>query len=163
MLNSMEGLSREEQEILFDALPLVTVLIAGADGKIDDSETSWAEKLTNIRSYSNEPELQEFYEKVDKNFAYKVRRLIKELPAETQERTAIISAKLERLNKVLLKLPPKLAAKFYKSLTSFARHIARADGGFLKMWSISKAEEALIGLPMIKKIEMPEEEEEDEH
>jgi len=83
---------------------------------------------------------------------------MKEIPAESKEGTQIISDKLTGLNPILAKLPQILAAKYYKSLTSFAKHIARADGGFFKMWSISKEEEALIGLPMLTPIEMPEEE-----
>ncbi len=158
MLSAMQNLSQEEQDLLMDALPLVTVLIAGADGKIDVSETSWAEKLTDIRSYSNEPELNDFYEKAHEGFSDKVSYFIKTLPAETKEGTQIISDKLTGLNDILAKIPQPLGAKFYKSLTSFAKHIARADGGLFKMWSISKEEEALIGLPMITPIEMPEEE-----
>jgi len=128
MLNAMQSLSQEEKDLLLEALPLVTVLIAGADGKIDVSETSWAEKLTGIRSYSN-----------------------------AKEATKSISDKLAGLNDILPKLPQVMAAKLYKSLTSFAKHIARADGGVFKMWSVSKEEQALIDLPMITPVEMPEE------
>lgn len=158
MLNAIENLSQEEQALMFEALPLVTVLIAGADGKIDASETNWAKKLTDIRSYANEPELNSFYEKANKDFAGKLSYLIKEIPAESKEGTQMIADKLAGLNPILAKLPQRLAAKFYISLTSFAKHIARADGGFFKMWSVSKEEEALIGLPMLTPIEMPEEE-----
>lgn len=158
MLNAIQSFPKEEQQALMDALPLVTVLIAGADGEIDKSETDWAKKLTNIRSYSNEPELQDFYEKANENFAERLSWFMSELPAETKEGTAIISERLANLNPILAKLPPVLGAKFYKSLTSFAKHIARADGGFLKAWSISKSEAALIDLPMINEIVMPEEE-----
>lgn len=159
MLDAMQSLSTEEQAILLDTLPLVTVLIAGADGKIDKSETDWAKKLTDIRSYSNEPELNDFYEKVNRSFAEKVSWYISQLPDETDQGTQLISDKLSKLNNILPKLPQELAAKFYKSITSFATHIARADGGFLKMWSISKEEAKLVDLPMITPIEMPTSEE----
>ena len=159
MFDSINKLNQEEQQILMDALPLVTVLIASADGKIDKSETAWAEKLADIRSYSNEPDLNEYYEKVSEHFAERVSWFISELPEDTDAGIQMISKKLEGLNEVLPKLPQELGAKFYKSFTSFAKHIARADGGFLKMWSISKEEAALIDLPMINEISMPEEEE----
>ena len=58
---------------------------------------------------------------------------------------------------MLPKLPQVMGAKLYKSLTSFAKHIARADGGVFKMWSISKEEQALVDLPMITPVDMPEE------
>jgi tellurite resistance protein len=29
---------------MFDALPLIAVLVAGADGKMDNEETKWAEE-----------------------------------------------------------------------------------------------------------------------
>lgn len=155
----MQNLSQEEQDVLLEALPIVTVLVASADGKIDESETAWAEKLTHIRSYANETDLNDFYQKVETNFMEKVNWYISQLPESTEAGVQLMSDKLAALNDILPKLPQDIAAKFYLSLKSFARHIARADGGLFKIWSISKEEAALIELPMIQPIEMPVEEE----
>jgi len=164
MLNSLNNLAAEEKELVMNAPSMVTVLIAAADGKVDESETGWATKLTDMRSYSNEEELQAYYEEVSKNFAQQVRMMVKALPADQKNVVPELSAKLAGLNEVLPKLPPVLAAKFLKSLRTFANHIARASGGFLRMASISKEEKALIDLPMITYVPVviPTEEEEEE-
>jgi len=43
--NTFEGLNAEESELIIDAVPLVTILIAGADGNIDPEETAWSKKI----------------------------------------------------------------------------------------------------------------------
>ena len=149
MVNSLNTLAAEEKELVMNALPMVTVLIAAADGKVDESETGWATKLTDMRSYSNEEELQSYYEEVSKNFEQQVRMMVKALPANQKQAVPELSTKLAGLNEVLPKLPPVLATKFLKSLRTFANHIARASGGFLRMASISKEEKVLVDLPML--------------
>ena len=149
MLSSLDKLTAEEKHLVMNALPVITVLIAAADGKVDESETGWASKLTDMRSYSHEEELQEYYEAISVNFDQEVRMLVKDLPANTKEAIPALSAVLAGMNEVLPKLPPQLAAIFLKSMKTFAKHIARASGGFLRMASISKEEQALINLPMI--------------
>ncbi len=152
-------LSEEEYALLKDAIPQITILVAGADGKISPKETSWAQKVTNIRSYSVEEEYQKFYADVGEMFQGRLDQLIEELPQDVEARSAIISETLSGLNHVLHKLEPKHAAHIYDELKSFARHVARASGGFLKFWSISAEEKKWIGLPMIHPFEWHAEEE----
>jgi len=112
-------------------------------------KTNWANKLTDIRSYSHEEELQAYYEKVGENFAQQVRMMVKDLPANQKDAVPALAATLAGMNDVLPKLPPTISGPFLKSMKTFAKHIARASGGFLKIASISKEEQALIDLPMI--------------
>ena len=149
MLNSLDNLSKEEKDLVMNALPIITVMIAAADGKVDESETNWANKLTDIRSYSHEEELQAYYEKVSENFAQQVRMMVKDLPTNTKDAIPALSATLAGMNEVLPKLPATMSGPFLKSMKTFAKHIARASGGFLKIASISKEEQDLINLPMI--------------
>ena len=51
MLEHFSNLNEDETKQLLDALPLITVLIAGADGNFEKDEMDWAEKVTHIRSY----------------------------------------------------------------------------------------------------------------
>ena len=163
MLNSLDKLTAEEKDLVMNALPIITVMIAAADGKVDESETGWANKLTDIRSYSHEEELQAYYEKVSENFAQQVRMIVKDLPANTKDAVPALAATLAGMNDILPKLPPTISGPFLKSMKTFATHIARASGGFLKIASISKEEQALIDLPMITFVPpvIVEEEEED--
>lgn len=157
MIQQFEALNSEERELMFESIPLVTLLIAYADGKMDDEERSWAEKLTNIRSYSYHESLQEYYEKVGTHYQEKLDQLLTTLPEDNEQRMATISKKLAALNTVLPKLDEVFAWRYYQSLLSFAKHVAKASGGFLGWASISAAEKEVIGLEMINPIVLEEE------
>jgi hypothetical protein len=62
---------------------------------------------------------------------------------------------------ILAHLDNNLAHKMYISLKSFAEHVAKASGGFLRFATISGHERKWINLPMIEPIILlpdPEEE-----
>lgn len=149
MNDIFESLNAAEYDLLKEAIPLITVLIAGADGNIDDEEIGWAEKVTNIRSYALPEEYRDYYLAIGASFPERLDALIKELPTDVETRQMEISKRLAPLNDVLDKLKPKIAAALYDEWMSFARHVARASGGFLKFWSISAEEKRWIGLPML--------------
>lgn len=67
-----EMLSESEYQQLKDALALITVYIAGADGSIDKEEMEWAEKVTEIRSYKMTDDLLGFYQELNADFPEKV-------------------------------------------------------------------------------------------
>jgi len=154
----------EEYDQLKSAVPLITVLIGGADGNLDSKERSWAEKVTNIRSYSLPEEYRAYYLAIGESFSDDLDSLLAELPDEVPERQMEISRRLSPLSDILSKLDAKVAAAMYDEWRSFARHVARASGGFLNMWSISTEEKRWISLPMIREFKWtpPEGNEEEE-
>ncbi|MEM6965313.1 MAG: hypothetical protein AAF573_11140 [Bacteroidota bacterium] len=152
MLDKLQQLNEEERQELYDAIPVITVLIAGADGDIDDDELAQSEKITKIRSFSGSESMQSFYEKVGEDYSERLQRWLKVVSKDTAERTADLSARLEKLNPILAKLDPEWGAEMYKSFTSFAKHVAKASGGFLGIGSINKEEAELIDLPMLTPI-----------
>jgi len=159
MLDNFTGIDEAEKKQLIDAIAQITVLIAGADGMIDTAETAWASKLTKIRAYANEELLHEYYEQVGSTFNDDLNALILALPKDVDERTKVLADKLSDLNDPLCKLPNKIGATLYESFTSFAKHVAEASGGFLRMWSVSGVEKKLMSLPMIEEIVLIEEDE----
>ncbi len=158
MITQFSGLNQEEADLMMDAIPLVTVLIAGADGNIDNEEKEWAAKLTKIRSYNNPEAWNDFYKAVGENYSEKLDKLISSLPSDTEARNTAISERLAVLNDLLPKIDQHAAHSFYKGLTTFAEHVAKASGGFLRIGAISRAEEKWIDLPMITPVAEPEEE-----
>jgi len=158
MINQFHALSQEEKDLMIDATALITVLVAGADGDIDNEEKEWAAKLTKIRSYNTPEEWHEYYKLVGENYSTKLESLIEILPDDTDERSKVISDTLAKLNDILPKLDQATAYSFYTGMTTFAEHVAKASGGFLRIGAISRAEKKWIGLPMITPIEKPEEE-----
>ena len=67
-----ENLNEEEISLVYDTIPLITLLIGGADGKIEEDEISWGAKITKIRSYSYHNSLQDFYKKVGETYQEKL-------------------------------------------------------------------------------------------
>jgi len=158
MVQGFESITDQQFSVLKDAIAQITLLIAGADGDIDPKETSWATKLTQIRSYNNPLSLNGFYDAVGLDFADKLDNLIANTTDNVEERTALLSKKLAEVNDILLTLENQLGAELYDSFKSFAKHVAKASGGFLGMMSISKEEASLIDLKMINPIEFDEQE-----
>jgi len=152
MIAKFAGLTEAESTQMIDAIPLITILIAGADGDIDPTETEWAEKLTKIRQYDYDNELNDYYKKVGENYADRVTDLIAELPGDTDRRRNAISERLGALNDSLAKLDKDYAVSLIDSFKTFASHVAKASGGFLGFGSISNEEHKLIDLPMINTI-----------
>ncbi len=152
MIQEFEGLNQEEQQLLVDSIPLITILIAGADGNIDQDELDWSEKLTGIRAYAHPDTLNPYYELVGQHFSERMTHLMTSLPQDTATRQEAVSQQLAQLNAVLPKLEFNYAQRLYTSLTSFAEHVAKASGGFLGFASISKEEASLLDLPMITPI-----------
>ncbi|MCF8237077.1 MAG: hypothetical protein K9I85_02895 [Saprospiraceae bacterium] len=154
-----EQLNQEEFNKLVAALSRVTILIAGSDGQFDEQEKEWAEKLTHIRSYNHPPALEGLYETADPVFSDQLAAMSKAYPEDLEQRNRQIQSDLAELNPILAKLDPKTGRAIYKSLKSFAKHIARSSGGFLGFGSISASEAKWIELPMINPIEDESEEE----
>ncbi|KAA3621492.1 MAG: hypothetical protein DWQ02_27625 [Bacteroidetes bacterium] len=156
MVKEIEVLTAEEREIVMDAVALVTLLVAGADGKIDARETEWASKLTKIRGYKEKVELKPLYREIGETFEDKLNHYLEKLPEDLTEMQGLISEKLAKLNTILPKIDSWYAQLYYESLLSFAKHVAEASGGILGFMSIDAKEKEIISLPMIDPIEFPE-------
>ena len=150
MIAKIKGIDNIEYVQLKDAIALITVLIAGADGDIDTKEKDWAKKVTDIRSYTLPDGLKEFYIEVGKNLQERVDHYVEVYKGDIDTRNQGISARLALLNDILPKIENKeLSMAIYESLLSFAKHVARASGGFMKWGGISSKEEKLMNLDMI--------------
>lgn len=157
-----KNLTEEEYKQLKEAISTITVLIAGADGNIDMEEIEWANKLTKIRSYAYAEELKPYYAEIGETFEVDLMALIGAVSKNTDERTASLSTKLAALNPIFAKLENAIGYQLYESFLSFAEHVAKASGGFLRFASISSAEKSLIDLDMIDRIDLIIEDEDTE-
>jgi len=152
MLNKFDILSSEELNTLSLAIPKIALLIAGADGNVDLAESEWASKLTEIRSYTGDDDMQIFYERVSVDFNEQFGNMLETYPADVNTREEILSSELAQINPILHKFDPEFGAILYKSLVSYANHVAKASGGLLTFGSISRAERKWVKLPMITPI-----------
>jgi hypothetical protein len=145
-------LSPDQVRDLKDAHAYITVLIAGADGKIDEQELSWAEKIAQIRTFAGDERMKDFHEEVNAEIAGKIKQLIAELPTDPAARNEVISQKLSQLNPILASLDPSIGSYLYKGYVSFAQRIAKASGGILSFFTIGPEEKKWVGLPMLTPI-----------
>jgi|JI10StandDraft_1071094.scaffolds.fasta_scaffold00526_6 hypothetical protein len=149
---AFRSLSDNEYNLIINSVPLVAVLIAGADGQIDLKEKEWANKIVKIRSFANTIDLKPIYQELELNFSSLLENTIQRFPQENENRNQLISKELSQLNPILAKLNIQLASQIYDSLLSYAEHIAKASGGFLRMMSVNSDENIYIGLPMLDPI-----------
>lgn len=152
MDQDLSTLTNDELAQLEDAFAYITILIAGADGKLDQKEIQWAEKIAHIRTYAGEERLKSFHEDVDKTLHTRIEELLGELPAEVPKRSTVITDKLSQLNPILSSLDAYIGAYLYKGYVSFAERVAKSSGGFLSFFTITPEEKKWVGLSMINAI-----------
>jgi hypothetical protein len=153
MTDEYKVLSAEEYETLKNSISWITILIASADGVIDPKETEWAEKLASIRGFTLPKELKGFYKDVGDDFHERLHNMIAVMPENNEERMALLTENLKSINPIMAKLDPSVGAPLYDSFKSFAKHVAKASGGFLRFFSISAEEKKYIDLKMITPVE----------
>mgnify|MGYP000879893844 CR=1 FL=1 len=150
MIREFEKLTPAEIELMHKAPVLVSILIAGADGKIDNKEVKGAISLTEAKQKRTRSSLMEFYLEVGTDFEDKIRIVIQSLPSKVDKRTSEIALMLAQLEPILKKLNRQIATEFYESLREIATEIAESSGGVLGMKTIGDEEALLVKLPMIK-------------
>lgn len=151
-----EHLSAEKIQTLTEAPVLITILVGGADGNLDQAELDWANRLTEIRGYSHNESLREYYDLVHADFQDKVAATLANLPTEQDARESAISDRLSKINDILPHVDGAVAYRFYTSMLSFADHIARSSGGIMRFMSVSRAEKNWLNLSMINPVAQPE-------
>ena len=164
-MQGFDNLDATELQALLEAPAKIMLLIAGADGEIDQEERYWSNRILKARTYTKPVELNAFYEKVSASFLAKTEEFLKFYPHDPELRNEMLAKELETLNPILAKIDTFLAAKLYKGFIALALETAQASGGFLRFGATSALEKKWVELPMLHEISMPEgyvEEEEEE-
>ena len=129
---------------------LVCILIAGADGRIDQNEIRKAIELATNRHVAGQSRLLDFYDEVGENFEDKLKIVLQSFPVKEKKRAPNLISELSQLNDILPKLDKELSIEFYTSLKEIAIEIAKSSGGLLGMKSVGEEEFRYITLSMIK-------------
>ena len=150
MISQFEDLNQEELELMY-SLPInVSVLIAGADGKIDSVEIKKAVSLAGLKKKKARKDLLDYYNQVNVDYEDKIKMTIANLPSGHKEREKLLIEELTKVNDVFPKIDKAFATKLYASLKENAKHIAEASGGVFGYMSVGYEESRLIDLKMIK-------------
>ncbi len=150
MIPEFNTLSPQEGELMHKAPMLVCILIAGADGRIDQSEISKAISLATKKYIPGKSRLVEFYDEVGADFEDKLKIVIQGFPVKEKERAPRVIAELSLLNDILKKLDKEFSIEFYNSLTEIAIEIAKSSGGVLGIKTVGQEEARYLSLDMIR-------------
>ncbi|MDQ3194301.1 MAG: hypothetical protein M3P82_04790 [Bacteroidota bacterium] len=148
MIHEFRNLTQDECTTMVMAPALVTLLIAGAEGNIDQKEIDWGSKIAHFRA-NDHSMLQNYYQEADKNFNETLKELIEKMPPDVSERNNKINQELSKLNNIFPKLDASFSKEIYRSLLSLSRHVAEASGGIWGYGSISPEEKKLMNLEYI--------------
>ncbi len=163
MTAQFEALSEQEKQQLLDAIPLIAILVAGADGDIDKHEMAAATKAAHVRAYHEDNELlHPYYQMIDGMVEDRTASYLQLLSTDREERKEQIVGELTKLNAVLAQLELQYGAALYDSFCSFAKYVAEASGGFLNYLAIGPKEHKVYKLPMLTPLIWEEEEQEEE-
>lgn len=149
MVKEFESLREDEIEVLLNAPINVAILIAGADGKIDNTERKEAISVARAKENRSREQLETYYQEVGERFEATFNHLVDAYPEDADSRRKEITTELRKLNFILPKIDKKFGVKLYASLKDLAKKIAEASGGVLGYLSVSREESQLMELKMI--------------
>lgn len=130
MMN-FKGLSTGEKELMYKYPAYISLLAANTDGKFDEVEKLSAIDFNHVKTYSCDPELSDFFHKVDQDFNSIITELNKELPLGRVNRNDSIKKKLAELEVIILKIDDEHKLLIYKSIQDFKDHVSRAHHNVL--------------------------------
>jgi len=148
-VKEFENLREDEIQVMLNAPVYVSILIAGADGKIDKNERKEAIEVARSKQSRAREQLVEFYKMVGESFEERFNKFIDGLPEDVKDRNKDIEQELRKLNFILPKIDRPFAIKFYASLKDLAKKIAESSGGILGYLSVSYEEQTLMDLKMV--------------
>jgi len=149
MIPAFEHLSDTDLEILLKAPLLVSILIAGADGHIDQEEVKGAIRQAQRNAGRAHASLDEFYKTAGQDFEDKFKFVLALYPHDSKLRNPLVAQELAQLNAIFKKLPVPLASDLYKSLQQLAQQVASSSGGMFGMSKVGDEEARWINLPML--------------
>ncbi len=150
MIKEFNNLRDDEIDILLSAPVMVSILIAGADDKIDNSEIKQSVEIAQSKKLRARDQLIEFYNEVGENFEEKFTKMVDDLPHGADARNETLTQELRKLNHILPKIDRNFAIKLHASLQDMAKKVAEASGGILGYMSVSYEEAKLMELKMIQ-------------
>ncbi len=142
-------LDEGEQDEMY-ALPYyITILMASADGHIDDLEVNKAIALSKQKNKYPHPDLECYYALVNQNYEDKLKFHIHNIPNSIEQRERFLLAKVKRAQSILNKLDQKYSLVLIDSMRDTALAIAKASGGVFSFGSISPEESRVLSLDLL--------------
>lgn len=135
-MKEFKGLNQKEVDLLLKAPALVSVLAASLDGAVDEKEKAQAIKLSHVKTFSTQGQLQEYFKEVEKNFEKNFEQLNKDLPKDLDKREDLIKKDLKKLDAILKKLDHNFARALRHSLDTYKEHVSKVHRNALEFFAL---------------------------
>ncbi len=151
MIPEFDKLTSSEIELMLRGPILACILIAGADGHIDNKEIKGSMELAKDKHKNAKgSHLDKFYLMVVEDFEDKLKVVLQSYPVDADKRNAMITEELSVLSGLLAKLDSNFAKQYYSSIKDIALNTAESSGGLFGIKTVGDEEAQLVDLPMVK-------------
>ena len=127
-----KDLDETERNALLKYPAYISLLASTNQDGLDEKEKKVALKLSHIKTFSCEPKLALFYKEAEKRFEAEIEQLNNDLPKDRNERSAIITKELGKLDVILKKLGIEYASALHKSMRIYKDQVSRAHQNVLE-------------------------------
>lgn len=126
MIIQFEKLTAQEQELLFKAPVLVSVLASCSFNEVNKTQKADAIKLAHLKTFTAMPLLLPYYNEVEKRFKELFEAAIKEYAPFDENKINALKNEMDKVNLVIKKLDTEYAQALHKSLEKYASHVKRS-------------------------------------
>jgi len=126
MLKQFENLTAEEQELLFTAPVLVSVMSSCSYNNVNQLKKEDAIKLSHIKTFTADPMLISYYIEAEKNFKEKFEATVSRYYPFDHEKRDELLHEINKVNAIIGKLDTKFANTLRRSLDLYAKHVRNA-------------------------------------
>jgi hypothetical protein len=126
MVKQFEDLTEEEQELLFRAPVLVSVMSSCSYNNVNHLKKEDAIKLSHIKTFTADPMLIPYYREVEKSFKEKFEATVaKYFPFDHDRRQELLK-EINKVSTIIGRLDNKFATTLRRSLDLYAKHVRNA-------------------------------------
>jgi len=127
MIPQFKKLTDQEQELLYRAPVLISVLASCSEKEINKAKKKDAIKLAHLKTFTADPLLIPYYTEVEKNFGTQFEAAEKQYCPFDENKRNELSNEIEHVNQIIAKLDPFYGRVLSRSFKKYENHVRRAN------------------------------------
>lgn len=144
---NIDKLSSEELNELYGLPYYIALLIASADGYVDEAEIKKAIRIISANEHlRSHNELSSYYDIINDDAEDKLKIILAAAPKNPKDRTLYFTRKIAEANILFTKLEKNFVSDLIDSLRNLGKQVAKASGGIFGFGSIGNEELKLLQL-----------------
>lgn len=126
MIPQFKNLTAEEQELLYRAPVLVSVLASCSYKEVNETKKRDAIRLSHLKTFTADPILIPYYKEVEQGFAGQFEATVRKYYPFDDEKRAELRGEINRVSEVIATLPSGFARLLHRSLQRYVDHVKRS-------------------------------------